>query len=201
MWNRNYYIPYIFIPLYLLFSTGIFAQTKTNLDIFYTLVDSSVNDFISQIPETEDSLELNLNLGGSYLLFENRIIGDLFSYGKFIAAENKNAEKINYIINNARVEYGEIFRDGFFGDYFISRKLFLDGNFLIKRSSPFYKEFNFSFTDTIRYNEIKDVENDSFPFTKGEVPSEPFFSGLFEPVVAIGTAALAVILFFSIRSK
>jgi hypothetical protein len=206
IWNKINNIPYTFIPLYLasifLFSTlGILAQSKTNLDIFYTLVDSSVNDFLSQIPETEDSVELELNLGESYSIFENKIIADLYSSGKFLAEKNNNAQHINYIIDDAKVEYGEISRDGFFGDYFIPRKISLKGNYLVRINSASFKEFNYLFNDTIRYDEIKDVENESFPFTKGDVPSEPFFSGLFEPIVAIGTAALAVILFFTIRSK
>jgi len=203
--NLNF-VPYTFIPLYLasifLFSTsGILAQSKTNLDVFYMLVDSSVNDFLSQIPETEDSVELELNLGESYSIFENKIIADLYSSGKFLAEKNKNAKQINYIIDDAKVEYGEIFRDGFFGDYFISRKISLRGNYLVRINSASFKEFNYSFNDTIKYDEINEVESGSFPFTKGDVPSEPFFSGLFEPVVAIGTAALAIILFFTIRSK
>ena len=204
--NKINNIPYTFVPLYLasifLSSTsGTLAQSKTNLDVFYILVDSSVNDFISQVPQSKDSVELDLNLGESYSIFENKIIADLYSSGKFLAEKNKNARHINYIIVDAKLKYGEIFRDGFFGDYFISRKISLKGNYIIKTNSASFKEFNYSFNDTIRYDEIKDVENDSFPFTKGDVPSEPFFSGLFEPVVAIGTAALAVILFFTIRSK
>ncbi len=165
------------------------------------LVDSSVNDFISQMPQSEDSVELQLNLGESYSIFENKIITDFYSKGKYLTEKNKSDRYINYIIDDAKVEYDEIFRDGFFGDYFIPRKISLKGNYLIKTNSASYKEFNFSFKDTIRYDEINDVENESFPFTKGDVPSEPFFSGLFEPVVAIGTAAMAVILFFTIRSK
>lgn len=190
-----------FIPLILLLIIEVHAQPKTNLEIFYNLVDSSVNQFIKQLPEEEDSVGLELNLGESYSIFENKIIADIYSSGKFIAEKDKNALHINYIINDAKVEYGEIFRDGFFGDYFIPRKIFLKGNYLVKTNSALYKEFNYSLNDTVKYDEINNIENNSYPFTKGEVPSEPFFSGLFEPVVAISTAALAVILFFTIRSK
>jgi hypothetical protein len=201
-WKKLIIRNLFFAFLVFLFSVSeIFAQPKTNLDVFYILVDSSVNQFISQLTEAEDSIELELNLGESYSIFENKIIAGLYSSGKFIAEKNKNARYINYIINDAKVEYGEIFRDGFFGDYYIPRKIFLKGNYLVKTNSAFFKEFNYSFNDTIKYDEINNVENDSYPFTKGDIPSEPFFSGLFEPVVAIGTAALAVILFFTIRSK
>jgi hypothetical protein len=57
------------------------------------------------------------------------------------------------------------------------------------------------YIDTIKVDDIKNLENISFKFTTGSLPPEPFFSGLFEPVFALGTAAAAVILFFTIRSK
>ena len=192
---------HFFISLFFLFTSLVSAQPKTNLDIFYMLVDSSVNDFISHIPGSEDSVQLELNLGTGYSLFSNKIIADIYTSGKVVTEVNENAIDINYIIDGARVEYGEIFRDGFFGDYYISRNISLKGNFLVRTNSAIYREFNFSFNDSIKYDDINFVENESYPFTKGDIPSEPFFSGLFEPVVALGTAALAIILFFTIRSK
>src|SRR4030067_1446104 len=100
--NKINNIPYTFVPLYLasifLSSTsGTVAQSKTNLDVFYILVDSSVNDFISQVPQSEDSVELDLNLGESYSIFENKIIADLYSSGKFLAEKKENTLHINYV--------------------------------------------------------------------------------------------------------
>jgi len=177
------------------------AQTKSNLEIFYELVDSSANTLVKNIPPDIDSINLQLTLGDSYSLFGNRIISNLISSGKIISEENKNAVKVNYVIDDADVSYGEIFRDGWFGSYYVLRTVSLKGNFLIHGSSSYFDEFYFSFNDSIKYDDINSIENNSYPFTKGEIPSEPFFSGLFEPLVAIGTAAVAVILFFTIRSK
>lgn len=194
-------VKFFMLLLYFLISMEIQAQPKNNLDIFYSLVDSSANNFISHIPGSKDSVKLDLNLGDSFSIFGNKIISNLFASGKIITEENKNVIKINFVIDNAKVEYGEIYRDGFFGDYYIPRTITLKGNYLVYGSPANFKEFAFSYNDSIRYDEINSVENESYPFTKGDIPSEPFFSGLFEPVVAIGTAALAVILFFTIRSK
>lgn len=204
--NRSINVPFYFILLCLTslsfwLSSSTYAQPETNLDIFYEMVDSSVNDLVSQLPQSTDSIDVELNLGESYSVFGNKFIAALYSSGKIVTDVGKNSINVSYIVDNAKVEYGEIFRDGFFGDYYISRNLSLNGNYVIYTGSAFYKEFNFSFNDSIRYNEIKVIENISFPFTQGEVPEEPFFSSIFVPIVAIGTAALAVILFFSIRSK
>lgn len=177
------------------------AQTKTNLDIFYSLVDSSVIEVTKQLAAAGDTVSLELNLGESYPVFNNKIIASLHSAGKIVTVNNssRTIPKVNFVIDNVSTEYGEIFRSGFLGEYLIPRDLSLNGNFLIQNS--IYRNFNFSFSDTIKVEEVELVENESFPFTKGKVPSEPFFSGLIEPVIAIGTAALAVILFFTIRSK
>lgn len=174
----------------------------TNLNIFYKMVDSSVTELVSTIPESEDSIKMNLNLGENYTVFKNRIVAGIFSSGKKITdEESRERLDINYVLEKVDVRYGEIFRDGFWGDYYLPRNLSLKGSFTIGGSNTLFQNFDYNYSDTIRYNSIQDVEDESFPFTKGEIPPEPFFSNLFEPLVAIGTAALAVILFFTIRSK
>lgn len=195
------FIKVFFIISFLIVATGLKAQTKTNLDIFYSLVDSSADQIIAYLPQAQDSVKLDLNLGESYSIFGNKIIAELFSSGKRLTTENEGTIRINYVIEDAKVTYGGIYRDGFFGDYFIPRFISLKGNFLTYGNPQSFNEFNFSFNDSIRFDEIHLVENESYPFTKGDIPPEPFFSGLFEPVIAIGTAALAIILFFTVRSK
>jgi len=99
------------------------------------------------------------------------------------------------------VEYGEIFRDGWFGTHYVERFSTISGNYLHTFSGGEKKEFEITNVDTIKVENIKILENDSFPFTKGTIPPEPFLSGVAEPIIAIGTAAAAVALFFIIRSK
>lgn len=165
------------------------------------MADSSVNNFISNIPQSSENVGVVLNLGDSYSIFSNRIIHTLTSSGRKITDDKNGDVNVNYVIDEISVEYGEIFRDGLFGDYLVPRNLQLRGNYLLDGSLSLFREFVYSFTDTIKYDEIDLVENESFEFTKGKVPAEPFFTSLLEPVVAVGTAALAVILFFTIRSR
>ena len=177
-------------------------QPDTNLNIFYSMIDSSVTDFISKIPQSEESIKLDLNLGKEYSVFTNKVIAKTISFGKKITNENNGeSSNVNYIITKARVTYGDIYRDGFFGGFYLPRNLSLKGNYTVEDNSTVFKDFNYSYNDTLKYDDIKNVENDSYPFTKGEVPPEPFLSSLFEPIVAIGAAAVAVILFFTVRSE
>ena len=184
---------------------------KSNLEIFYYLADSSASNLLNFIPDKKKEIRLNLNLGNDYSVLGNKIISSLQRHEVLLSAASEKESgalspgndpvSINYVIDNAKVKYGEIFRRGFLGDYYIPRNIFLSGNFVINSEDVKYNSFSYTFGDTVRFDDIKSLENSSFPFTQGEVPAEPFFSGLLEPVVAVGTAAVALFLFFTIRSK
>ena len=193
-----------FLLYFLVFQTSVFSQSRPNLEVFYSLTDSISNQIIEEIPEHEKIILLTLNLGESYSLFSNNIRSSFLKAGKEIL--NTPIGELNYphvsiVIEGAGIEYGEMFRDGWFGDHYIPRYTAIYGNYLQTFSSEGKRNFMFEVIDTIKVEDIKDLENDFFPFTKGNVPPEPFLSGLAEPIIAIGTAAVLIALFFSIRSK
>jgi hypothetical protein len=105
------------------------------------------------------------------------------------------------MIDEAATSYGEIYRDGVLGDYYIPRTIIFSGDYNITGNTVLTHSFNFAYHDTVNVDSVTSLENAAYPFTRGKLPAEPFFSGILEPVIAVGTAALAVILFFTIRSK
>ena len=177
-----------------------FAQEKTNLQVFELLVDSSVITLTSSIPYTVRPLNIEMNTGTSYEIFNSEIISDLNQKG-YKLIPDEQAFRIQYFIKSASVSYGNMFRHGILGDYFVPRSVQLSGNFNITLGSTITNNFNYSFKDTVNVDDVKNLENPAYPFTQGKLPTEPFFSGILEPVVAVGTVALAVILFFTVRSK
>ena len=174
-----------------------------NLEVFYTLIDSSSENLIKNLPDSDRELNLNLNLGRSYTLFENHLMAILSKAGYKINSKNtiENKISVNYVLDKAKVNYGEMFRRGLFGSYFLPRQLEISGNYSIKNNSFTFEKFQYNYVDTVRVDNVKTLENNSYSFTQGNVPPEPFFSSLFEPLIAVGTAAIAVFLFFTIRSK
>ena len=112
-------------------------------------------------------------------------------------------EIINYSLDEAGVKYLDVFRDGLFGNYKVKRKIYLNGSLNIVRNNKIVsaKEIKLTEIDTVNYDKVKSLENFSLPFTQSNLPSVPFISGIIEPAVAIGTAVIAVYLFFKIRSK
>lgn len=198
------YFTWSLISIFILFSLVTFSQTKTNLEVFYSLTDSLVKKVGSEISDKDPKLLLTLNLGDSYTIFSNRIISGLKKYDKNITTlkpENQILPEINLNLTVAEVKYEDAERNGWFGDYYVKRKIFIKGDFLYPSPKQGLIDYYFASVDSVRADEIKTLENDSFPFSKGKIPAEPFFSSLWEPVIAIGVAALTVILFFSVRSK
>ena len=203
--NKNpiYTLKNIFLVL-MLISEIIFPQTKTNLEVLYSLNDSLVNQIAEDIPQNNDKIILTLNLGDSYSIFSNHIKNAFINNGKeifIIPPGELNLPEINIVLEEAGVQYGELDRDGWFGDYYVPRTLVIKGNFLNTASNNGLQQFFITAIDTVKVDELESLENNSFPFTKGKIPAEPFLSSVWEPVIAIGVAAAAILLFFSVRSK
>jgi hypothetical protein len=200
-WEKFSFLPLIsffFIPV-----NGA-SQTLTNLEIFYSLTDSLVDQIVLEIPSSENKILLTLNLGQSYSLFSTNIKTRFSKYEKEILdypPDELNIPHVDIVLEGAGVEYGEMFKDGWFGSQYIQRYSTIFGNYLQTFSERGKRPFEITRLDTVKVEDIKVLENDSFPFTKGTVPPEPFLSGFAEPLIAIGTAALVVVLFFTIRSQ
>jgi len=192
------------ITVLLLFPAISFSQTRSNLEVLYSLNDSLVHQIITGLSNNNITVELKLNLGEDYSIFSNHIRNEFIKSGYKLVepAENElNLARINIVLEKAGVEYGESERNGWFGDYFLPRTVFMQGNYFNYYSGKGLEEFHISLIDTVNVENLAELQNESFPFTKGEIPAEPFFSSLLEPVIAISVAAAAVILFFSVRSK
>jgi len=68
-------------------------------------------------------------------------------------------------------------------------------------STIFSDVFNKKYEDRIPYDVIPDVEYGADDFAKGKVPEGSFGEKLLIPVIVAVVSALAIILFYSIRSK
>ena len=195
---------FLFTYLFPFSANKILAQTADNLNIFYSLIDSSVIQIIKSIPVNSNNLTIKTNLNDGYSIFENKILAD-FNKNKRNVSINDSTNKylIKYSIDNARVTYPEIFRESIFGSWKLQRNIFLSGNYSTAENGILKVSKSFSFTslDTINYDKAEKFESPSLAFTKGEKPAEPFFSSYLEPIIALGTAATIIYLFFTIRSK
>ena len=83
-----------------------------NLDVFYTLIDSSGENLMKNLPDSDKEINLNLNLGRSYTLFENHLMAVISKAGYRINFKDtiENKISVNYVLDKAKVNYGEMFR-------------------------------------------------------------------------------------------
>ncbi len=196
----NKFFKLIFILL--LFQFTAYSQPISNLDQFYTLIDSASNSLLNNLGNTK-KVNLELNFGVDYSIFANQVRGKLLKNGIQLIGDNSaddNYSRVNFVVDNCLVSYSDPEKNGIFGDFFTIRTVELSGNYFIS-DNPQLNEFKFAARDTVQVEEIEKVENRSYPFTQGDLPPEPFFSSLLEPIVAIGAAAVTIFLFFSVRSK
>ena len=191
-----------FLFFLLLLQISVYSQTISNLDKFYTLVDSASSMLLKDLGDAK-KVNLELNFGIDYSVFANQVRGKLLRNEVQLVGDNsedQNFVRVNFVIDNSFVGYSEPEKDGIFGDFFTQRTVELSGNYFISNNSQ-VKEFKLTALDTLNVEDVEYVENRSYPFTQGELPPEPFFSSLLEPAIAIGAAATVIILFFSVRSK
>lgn len=193
----------IIILFFFLACSLLAAQSKTNLEMINGLIDSSAIQVSSSITNLDYMYNLNINSIEEYDDLNQTILTSLVRKGVKLSLDSSEVNKINYSLTQVRVEYSDLFRDGLFGDYLLERNFILIGEYSIQNNSAVTDAdvFNYSVKDTISYDDFFFVENNSQPFTKGKVPDAPFFPSILEPVVAITTVVVSVILFFSVRSK
>jgi len=190
----------LFLLLIFTFNFSLCGQSKTNLEIFFTQIDSAGKNITENISDKTTPLKLNFLSGSEYSILENRLTSFLVKNRFKISSIDSNSTHLNFAITEATVKYNDSFRDGLFGDILVERNIILKGNFTLPTMS-ISKDFTYMSSDTIKYEELNQIENRAYPFTQSRFPSEPFLSSLTEPIIAIGAAATAVILFFTIRSK
>jgi hypothetical protein len=163
-----------------------------------------VHKISSEIPDDQNKILLNLNLGEAYSIFSNNIRSGFINQGYEILnqpPDELNIPVVDIVLEGAGVEYGEIYRDGWFGTHFMPRHSAVFGNYFQSFSETGKIKFEFSTIDTVKVEDIKFLENESFPFTQSNIPPEPFLSGLAEPLIAIGVAAAIIVVFFTVRSE
>lgn len=186
------------------FTSYLSAQPLTNLEQVFGLIDKSGKEISASLNSQLNEIRLKYNCPLEYKILEQRI-EFAFSRGSinFNRESSANGAVLNYNLDKAGINYKKVFKDGWFGDMLVEREAVVRGTYILENKGVFLssEKFEYAVTDTIKKDDINKLENLSLPFTKNEIPPEPFFSGLLEPVIAVGTAVITVILFFTVRSK
>ena len=185
------------------------TPTKINIDVYSRLLDDGLNDLGNQIiiagqdklyvlkfpdeSEEKDFIQLKLKQKfGSYKL----LTGNSFDEADYeIVFENPKL----------RTNYKEIFSSSFLGNKRVKRKI--EVMFLYKiidnntKEEIYSNTTNESFEDDFLLDNLEQIERSKYTFTKGKLPEENLFEKFLVPAVIVAASAVAIILFFVIRSK
>jgi hypothetical protein len=186
---------------------GDASTTKTNLEIFQMQLSSMAREAVHEGSLGGDrSLRLNFRNPDSGWLAQNTILEALkeMGYNLFIgSSDSQRSSTLDVGLLEMKVSYGPAFRDTFLGKRKTPRtvKTSLSANLRAPNDEILFAGIlSRSFTDTVRASDIHDLENPAQRITQGEAPADGFFDNVIEPLVIIGASAVAVYLFFTVRS-
>lgn len=185
----------VFILIFTVFSLVLSAQTKKNIELIFNLVDES----LEKLQDLSDkNIVLKFNAVDNLDVLKGRVVYNLKSNN-----DKELTTELNYTVDSLQVNYPEMFRDGLFGDYLLVRDIKYKGYYSLLNNNELGQNRKFQLThkDTVYLSELNTIETQALDFTKGEVPAEPFFESVIETVIAVGAAAISIILFFTVRSE
>ena len=195
--------PLIISFLFIVLNFYLNAQTQNNLDHINILIDSSIAKTDSLLGGKQ-TINLSVTTTQSLEILKPKILQAFIEHGYLLkTSDAESGISVNYNLTSANVEYKNSYSDGFFGDIALERQITVIGSFTIIKLNHIIQPIGFTETrmDTIKLDEIANLENRSIPFTQGQIPSQPLLSTFWEPIVVVGTLIVTVILLFTVRSK
>ncbi len=140
--------------------------------------------------------------------YVERAIWDGLKSEKVYPATSDSSSSLHFEfgLSDMRVVYENIHRESMFGSKVVERivGLSLDSKLTRRIAGERGQISSILFVDSVKdvveLSEISRLENPAIVATKGRLPREGFFANIAEPLVLIGSIAVAVLLLFSVRS-
>lgn len=189
--------------LFIVLNFNLYAQAQNNLDLINSLIENSIEKADSLLGGKQ-TINLLVTTAQPLEILKPTVLQAFNKYGYVLKTSDADSGiSVNYNLISANVEYKNSFSDGFFGDISLERQITVTGSFTIIKLNHVIQPIGFSETrtDTVKLDEISNLEDRSIPFTQGKIPSQPFLSTFWEPILVVGTLITTIILLFTIRSK
>ena len=184
------------------------ALPPTNLDLYQRNVQVIVETLLSEIRMDFDrQLAVKIHGQEHSWIVENAFLSALQERDFSVRTaynESVNSIIFDFTVVELNVKYRRADRDGDFGKRRIERSVstVLAGKVYTGSTGEVYYSGTVGKTakDRIAIDDIARVEHEQISVTKGTRPSGSFMKKILEPAVVISATAIAIYLFFSVRS-
>lgn len=177
----------------------------TNLDLLRAVAGSVSHQALSRIGVAESSrIQLSIQPKDIAWIVEGGIVEALRARHLVITESDTAPLHLVFGVDDARIIYDNVRREGFLGQRIVDRvvRMQLSAKVVNRAAGGEVAIFSLqdSLSDTLPLSDVPRVEHPSVALTRGNLPQEGFFSNLAEPLVVIGSIAVAVLLLFHVRS-
>jgi hypothetical protein len=183
-----------FILLLLSLTVSTFAQQKTNIEILDSLCNLMPLYLHHEFADVNE-LKLDFNKHPHAWYPEQKIVNS----GKFTIKESDSIPRLSILLSDFGVKYRRLNADSLIREIHLDYEavLYKDG---IAIPHPGKK---LAYIDSISEKDLGILQDSAFPFSKSEVPEKDktWLDDALEPIIVVGSAALTVLLFFTVRSN
>ena len=176
----------------------------TNLQLFRNLARDVATQMYTMAPKSDTStIVLKVMPRDIAWVVEDDMILGIRNAGGHVVQSGGGLSAVCGLLE-FKVRYENIRRDWIFGPKKVDRTVIClmhatisDG---ISGATLSSEDRQASLTDTVLVSDLERLESSTLLATKGVLPAEGVFENLAEPLIVLGTVAVAVILLFTVRS-
>jgi hypothetical protein len=182
------------------------STAKSNADVMSDLCRQAVESFCAdaKIPDTT-VVSLNVESGEANRFFTPTFVQTFRQhFASLYTRRSISTIEISASVGKVGVLYGEAFADGFFSGRKCRRTIDFEVRLIVTKNDEgkvlWAGTTKASYADTVYVAEIRELQHSSQWISTGVLPSPSLLERVFEPIIIVGAAGVAVYLFFTIRS-
>ncbi len=184
--------------IFIIYSTA-YSQ-NTNYKIIDSLISCHIDKLMIYLNSTNDScFTLETNHSEVDFIIESNLIKKMPDYS-FIRYKDPKCPIIKIQTPNISVKYIYLTKDN------IARHIEVEMSAIIEKTNQPIKLIHSqiqSYSDTIPYNQINNIQRSPYNFDKSEIPTEEnsFYENIIQPIIFVGTAIITIAILFTVRSQ
>jgi hypothetical protein len=179
--------------------------SKSHRSIIKDIVETMTTEAVREFHPDSSAVAFAMDSSAAGNLVRYDIIETLTKHRVTVFDSPAGSEVIlNVRAYSPSLHYGEAFAESFLGSKKVVRTISLALQFTVISQSDkkvlFAKSYTHSYSDTLLYSEVQYFNDPSIPFASVTSPQLSFFDSILEPVIVTVASAIAIYLFFTIRS-